>query len=199
MVETSSTDSFKRPAKLIEIYEHESCPFCRKVISMTLAAASHAPFVWTAPSFWPACIPHVMPSYQHLLPIFAVVYYSMLNRAQHSLLSQICKLCRCGRLCPFWILMFISSPVHLVLPLGGRRSSGSVAKLHSHTWSIPTQVCKRAGFTLLPVHMKYEALKRRPEHRHQPTTHAAPPPLPSLPPPCVHPCASWIAQSATIR
>ena len=31
VTETSQTGSFKRPSKLIEIYEFEGCPFCRKV------------------------------------------------------------------------------------------------------------------------------------------------------------------------
>lgn len=31
VTETSQTASFKRPRKLIEIYEFEGCPFCRKV------------------------------------------------------------------------------------------------------------------------------------------------------------------------
>ena len=31
VTESSKVGSFKRPSKLIEIYEFEGCPFCRKV------------------------------------------------------------------------------------------------------------------------------------------------------------------------
>ncbi len=35
--ETSKTATFKRPSKLIEIYEFEGCPFCRKVCTQSAA------------------------------------------------------------------------------------------------------------------------------------------------------------------